>query len=48
MFLSCLSMETHLGHADPLVMATEAIIPIHPASPVTDMEAVAEGPREGP
>ncbi len=41
-----LSVETRLGQAAPLVVAAEAI----PAAclPVAEVEAVAEGPCEGP
>ncbi len=41
-----MSMETRLGQAAPCFVATEAI----PAAclPVVEMEAVAEGPCEGP
>ncbi len=41
-----MSMETRLGQVAPLV-AAEAI-PELPALPVAEVEAVAEGPCEGP
>ncbi len=39
-------METRLGQATPLVVAMEAILAACP--PVAEVEAVAEGPCEGP
>ncbi len=39
-------METHLGQAAPLVVAMEAILAACPL--VAEVEAVAEGPCEGP
>ncbi len=44
--MSVLSMETRLGQAAPLVVAMEAILATCP--PVAEVEAVAEGPCEGP
>ncbi len=46
--LSCLvlSMETRLGQAAPRVVAMEAILAACPL--VAEVEAVAEGPCEGP
>ncbi len=44
--LSVMSTETRLGQAAPLVVAMEAIIAACP--PVAEVEAVAEGPCEGP
>ncbi len=41
--LSVMSMETHRGQAAPLAMVTES-----PASPVAEMETVAERSCEGP
>ncbi len=41
-----LSAETRLGQVAPLVVAAEAIQAVCP--PVVDVEAVAEGPCEGP
>ncbi len=41
-----LSMETRLGKVAPLVVAMEAILAACP--PVAELEAVAEGPCEGP
>ncbi len=45
---SCLvlSMESRLGQAAPLVVAAEAILAACPL--VVEVEAVAEGPCEGP
>ncbi len=46
--MSCLvlSMETRLGQAAPRVVAMEAILAACPL--VAEVEAVAEGPCEGP
>ncbi len=46
--MSCLvlSMETRLGQAAPRVVAMEAILATWPL--VAEVEAVAEGPCEGP
>ncbi len=44
--MSVLSMETRLGQAAPLVVAMEAILAACPL--VAEVEAVAEGPCEGP
>ncbi len=46
--MSCLvlSMETRLGQAAPRVVAMEAILATCPL--VAEVEAVAEGPCEGP
>ncbi len=44
--MSVLSTETHLGQAAPLVVAMEAILATCPL--VMEVEAVAEGPCEGP
>ncbi len=41
-----MSTETRLGQAAPLVVAMEAILAACP--PVAEVEAVAEGPCEGP
>ncbi len=41
-----LSTETRLGQAAPLALAMEAILATCPH--VVDVEAVAEGPCEGP
>ncbi len=41
-----MSTETRLGQAAPLVVALEAILAACP--PVAEVEAVAEGPCEGP
>ncbi len=41
-----LSTETRLGQAAPLVVAMEAILAACPL--VVEVEAVAEGPCEGP
>ncbi len=41
-----LSMETRLGQAAPRVVAMEAILAACPL--VAEVEAVAEGPCEGP
>ncbi len=41
-----LSMETRLGQAAPCVVAMEAILAACPL--VAEVEAVAEGPCEGP
>ncbi len=41
-----MSTETRLGQAAPLVVAMEAILTTCP--PVAEVEAVAEGPCEGP
>ncbi len=41
-----MSVETRLGQAAPLVVAMEAILAACPL--VAEMEAVAEGPCDGP
>ncbi len=42
-----MSMETRLGQVAPRVVAMEAS-PSRLSSPVAEVEAVAEGPCEGP